>query len=79
MIREAEVNRAFRVVYDTLAKVGEPVNTPEYAKLVTDLFGGAWIASGRNSLIKYLSLGVVEWLSDLSREGEKHEMSEVRP
>lgn len=71
MIREEQVKKAFRVAYETLGKCGEPVNTPEYAKSVIELFSNTWIENNKDGLLKYLSLGIIEWLSDLAREAKQ--------
>lgn len=68
MIREEQVKKAFRIAYETLDKCGEPVNTPEYAKNVIELFSNTWVENNKDGLLKYLSLGIIEWLSDLARE-----------
>lgn len=67
MIREDEVKKAFRIAYETLGKCGEPVNTPEYAKGVADLFSKTWAESNKNGLLKHLSLGIIEWLGEIAK------------
>ena len=71
MIREEQVKKAFRVAYETLDKCEEPVNTPEYAQTIIKLFSDTWVANNHDSLLKYLSIGIIEWLSDLAREADR--------
>lgn len=71
MIREEQVKKAFRVAYETLGKCDEPANTPEYAQTIIKLFRDTWAANGQDSLLKYLSIGVIEWLSDLARGADE--------
>ena len=71
MIREEQVKRAFRVAYDTLGKCGEPEHTPEYAQTVINLFKDTWVENDKDELLKYLSVGIIEWLSDLAREASR--------
>ena len=71
MIREEQVKRAFRVAYKTLDKCEEPVNTPEYAQKIIKLFSDTWVENDKDELLKYLSIGVIEWLSDLAREADR--------
>ena len=71
MIREEQVKKAFRVAYDTLGKCDEPVNTPDYAQKIIKLFSDTWVDNNKDSLLKYLSIGIIEWLSDLARGADR--------
>jgi len=71
MIREAEVKKAFRIAYNTLDKCGEPVNDPEYLQGVIAKFEQAWKDDQYNELLKYLSIGICEWLGSLAMKGDR--------
>ena len=71
MIREEQVKKAFRVAYETLDQCDEPANTPEYAQKIIKLFSDTWVANNHDGLLKYLSIGIIEWLSDLAREADR--------
>ena len=68
MIREAEVKKAFRLAYDTLAKCGEPEYTPEYLAGVLEMFKKTWEEDRKNELLKYLSIGICEWIGSIAKE-----------
>ena len=70
MIREAEVKRAFRSAYDTLGKCGEPRNDPAYITDVLEKFKASWKLDKDNELLKYLSIGICEWIGDLAMKGK---------
>ena len=71
MIREAEVKRAFRIAYDTLAKCDEPKNDADYMLATLNMFQDAWKADGKNELLKYLSIGILEWIGSVATGKEK--------
>ena len=65
MIRENEVKRAFRIAYNTLDTIGEPKNNHEYIMKALESFKKAWDGDPDNELLKYLSVGICEWIGDI--------------
>ena len=68
MIREAEVKKAFRLAYDVLDRCQVPDGTPEYHANVLQMFEESWKNNKDNELLKYLSIGICEWLGDIAKE-----------
>ena len=68
MIRESEVKLAIRSAFETLSKVGEPCYSLEYVMNVLAMFKETWKNDPDNELLKYLSIGICEWIGDLAKE-----------
>ena len=68
MIRAEEVKRAFRTAYNVLDTLKDPEGTPEYFVEALRRFRKAWDEDHDNELLKYLSIGICEWLGDVAKE-----------
>lgn len=71
MIREAEVKKAFRVVYEALDKCPDPVNNSEYFDKILRRFLEVDEENRGNKLVRRLLIGCYEWLTDIAKEKEK--------